>query len=124
MMLTGNFCLLFSLPHFHIGRALISNNSKECNTSTTGSKIPWTPISSGSTISNSSSSSSSSSSNNHNASSNDSNSPQCKLNSNVLPPILGLGLDSNPNPKQDKNQTPNLNLKGNLKVLYFFSANS
>lgn len=48
----------------------------ECNTSTTGSKIPWTPISSGSTISNSSSSSSSSSSNNHNASSNDSNSPQ------------------------------------------------
>lgn len=48
----------------------------ECNTSTTGTKIPWTPISSGSTISNSSSSSSSSSSNNHNASSNDSNSPQ------------------------------------------------
>lgn len=47
----------------------------ECNTSSNnGNKIPWTPISSGSTISNSSSSSTSSQ-NNHNASS-DSNSPQ------------------------------------------------
>lgn len=51
----------------------------ECNTST-GNKIPWTPISSGSTISNSSSSSTSS--NNHNASSNDSNSPQSYSTSN------------------------------------------
>lgn len=53
----------------------------ECNTNTNGNKIPWTPISSGSTISNSSSSSNSSS-NNHNASSNDSNSPQSYNNSN------------------------------------------
>ncbi|CAF0711350.1 unnamed protein product [Brachionus calyciflorus] len=73
----------------------------ECNTSNNGNKIPWTPISSGSTSSNSSSSSSSNSNNTNNScsnrnssSNNESNSPQTFNNNlsqqNSTSPVLRL----------------------------------